>query len=280
MKKITLSKYAGFCQGVKRALDITNRVIQSGEKPLYMLGCLVHNEEVIRELDEKDIQIISDFKDIDRGTLIITAHGTGPKVKEQALKQKLKVIDATCPQVIKIYQIVKRFKNKGWQIIIVGDKEHIEVKGIQAWAGRKAIIISKPQEAQETIINPKRKAGLVSQSTQDVDNLEKIVAILQSQRPDIEIHKTICQATRQRQSSVKKLAKKNQLIVVIGSKTSANTKRLYEISKKINPQTYFVSTVAGLKPDWFEDITQIGVTAGASTPDRTIKEVIEKIRKF
>lgn len=280
MKEITLSKYAGFCQGVKRALAITNRVIESGEKPLYMLGSLVHNEGVVKELEEKGIQIISDFKNIDRGILIITAHGVGPKVKKQALKQKLKVVDATCPQVIKIHQIVKHLKNEGWQIIIVGDKEHIEVKGIQAWAGGEAVIISNPEEAQEIIINQKRKVGLVSQSTQDVDNLEKIMVILQSQRPDIKIYKTICQATRQRQSSVKELAKKNQLIVVIGSEASANTKRLYEISKKINLQTYLISTVAGLKPDWFEEITQIGVTAGASTSYRTIKEVIGRLKSF
>lgn len=280
MKKITLSKYAGFCEGVKRAIEITEKAVQSKTAPIYILGHLVHNQRVIKELQKKGVQTISDFNNKNKGTLIISAHGIGPKIKTQITQQGLKVIDTTCPKVIKIHQIVRLLKNKGYQIIVVGDKNHTEVKGIRGWAGEKAIVISSPQEAKKIKIKKQGKVGLVCQSTQEADNLEKISDVLKSQRPDIEIYDTICEPTKKRQSSIKDLAEKKEAIVAIGDQMSANSKRLYEIAKKINPKTYFISAASELKPRWFKSVNEIGITAGASTPDKAIKEVIEKLKKY
>lgn len=279
--EIEIAKNAGFCFGVKRALALIKDNVKKIKKPISMYGHLVHNEEVIKRLLAKGIKIIDNLEKIKRGTLIITAHGISPKIKEKLLKQQgLNLVDTTCPKVLLVQNIAKLLHKQSKQVLIFGDVDHQEVKGIKGAADDRAIVFSSEKEFKKINLDQKKKYGLVVQTTKDFEEFKKLEKKIKEKIKDIKIFNTICQATRQRQSEVRKLAKKHDLVLIVGSRTSANTTRLYEISQSINPDTYFVRTSQELKGKWFKNKKSIGITAGASTPDWIINEVVQKAQNI
>ncbi|PIU08694.1 MAG: 4-hydroxy-3-methylbut-2-enyl diphosphate reductase [Candidatus Moranbacteria bacterium CG_4_8_14_3_um_filter_34_16] len=284
--KIFLSQYAGFCSGVERAFDmVMNLDMEKVKKPVFILGALVHNDDVNRRIKEKGIAEIglkelrnSLFGEI--GTLIITAHGDGPEIFALAKEKGMNVIDTTCPKVIKVQRLAKAFSERGMRVVLAGDKNHKETLGIDSWGGKKSLIVSSPEDFSRLVFSPQEKIAVLSQTTQDKIFFEKICRKIKKNNPSAIIENTICLTSRNRQKEVKKLAKKNDAVVVIGSPHSANSKRLFEIARRINKKTFFVENVNQIEKKWFEGIDAVGVIAGASTPEWIIKEILEKIKKM
>ncbi|MCX6766420.1 MAG: 4-hydroxy-3-methylbut-2-enyl diphosphate reductase [Candidatus Moranbacteria bacterium] len=276
--KITLGKHSGFCFGVKRAYDLT--CVNSKDcDDVYILGKLVHNNDVCEDLYKRGIKEIKALSDIKEGTVIFTAHGVGPGFYEKASAKGLKIIDTTCPKVMKAQRIAKNFAGKKYQVIVFGDKDHKEVKSIFEWSGKKAKIVGSPTEAKRLKLDKAKKYCLVAQTTQNVEEFKKIIAFLRSNLKNFVFFNTICESTDDRQKEIRNLAKTNDVVVVIGGKDSANSKMLHKISKSINKKSYFVENSKQLKKNWFSDIKKIAVSAGASTPEWIIEEVINKIQK-
>jgi len=274
--KINLAKSAGFCFGVKRALDIASKTISS-RADVYMMGDIVHNEDVIKEIENAGIKKIKELKSVKNKRLLIRAHGVGIDLLSKARKLGYNIVDATCPMVKEIHGIAKKMEDKGYRIIIIGDKDHDEVQGIIGQLKAKPMVI---EDLNDVDFNKIKKAAVVVQSTQ---NMEKVARIAEKLKPlvsELKFFNTICKPTRLKQEEIKKMPLENDVMIIAGSKTSANTKRLYEIAKAINKRSYWVQSRQDIKPAWFKGARNVGVTAGASTPDRTIKEIIEYLQRI
>ena len=284
--KINLSQFAGFCDGVKRAYEMVSALnVARIPKPIYILGSLVHNPDVIKKVEEKGIQKIDyekflKAKEGEIGTLIITAHGVGPEIFQMAKKKKIKIIDTTCPKVIKVQRLAQIFSKRNYEIILIGDKGHKEVEGINAWGEKKAKIISAEKDLKKLKFSKNKKIAVMSQTTQDVNFFEKANKFIKKKNSHAEIFSTICLATHDRQEEIKKMAKKNDAIIIIGSKESANSTRLFEIAKEKNSKTYFIENSKQLEKKWFVGVEKVLVSAGASTPNWVIEEVVEKLNKY
>jgi 4-hydroxy-3-methylbut-2-enyl diphosphate reductase len=277
--KIKLAKSAGFCFGVKRALDIAFRAAKSGRK-VYMLGDIVHNEDVVREIEKSGIKKIGRLACGKNRTLLICAHGAPIDIFKKARESGYKIVDATCPMVRHIHRIAQRMERQGCRIIVIGDRNHVEVRGIVGQLKGKTIIIDGLKSLPKKTIKSIKKACVVVQSTQDLENALKIADFLKSHIKELRFFNTICTPTRSKQGEIKKMARQNEAMIIIGSKTSANTKRLYEISKSLNNRSYWVQSRKDIKPGWFAGIKTVGITAGASTPDDATEEVINYIKKI
>ncbi|MFA5777122.1 MAG: 4-hydroxy-3-methylbut-2-enyl diphosphate reductase [Parcubacteria group bacterium] len=289
--KITLSQYAGFCDGVKRAYDIALKISKDKKvkKPIFVLGSLVHNNDVVRKIEKMGIGKISFDGNIDKffssnkrkiGTLIVTAHGIGPKFYKLAKEKNIDVIDTTCPKVIKVQRLAKLYSDRNYQVIIIGEKMHKEVKGIFEWSNEKAIIIDNEKDIKNIKLNPKKKIAIISQTTQSEDFVKKISDMIRKEYPkSTEIFDTLCLTTRDRQGEVKEMAKNNDVIIIIGSPDSANSTHLWKIAKKINSRSYFVKRAGDIKKNWFENAKKIGISAGASTPLWIIERVCNFAKK-
>jgi 4-hydroxy-3-methylbut-2-enyl diphosphate reductase len=287
--KITLSEFAGFCEGVQRAYDIVEKIAQDPEvkKPIYVLGSLVHNADVVEKVEKMGVQKVHVEGPLDEffekikgkvGTLVITAHGIGPEIYELAKAHGVPLIDTTCPRVIKVQRLAKLFFDRGTQIVMIGEKNHKEVKGIFEWASKKAILIETDEDLCGFVADPKKKLAILSQTTQDQEFVQRAAENIKKKYPQAEIVDSICMTTHHRQSEISELAQKNDVVVVIGSPESANSNRLWEIAERINPKSYFIEKVDGLDEKWFIGAKNVAVTAGASTPEWIIDEVIEKIK--
>ncbi|MGE4357113.1 MAG: 4-hydroxy-3-methylbut-2-enyl diphosphate reductase [Candidatus Omnitrophota bacterium] len=277
--KINLAKSAGFCFGVKRAIEIA-RKIALNNKRVFILGDIVHNEEISQEITSWGVKKIKNLTRGEGKILLIRAHGAGKEVFRKARKLGYKIVDATCPMVKEIHKIAKREEKKGRKIIIIGDENHDEVLGIVGQLEKKTLIIDPRRKIDREELKGIKKASVVVQSTQNMEEVEKIKGILEKHIKDLRFFNTICNPTRIKQKEIKTLPKMNDLVIIIGSKTSANTKRLYEIASRINRNTYWISNHTELKAEWFKGVNSVGITAGASTPERTIKKVIEGIEKI
>lgn len=277
--KINLARSAGFCFGVKRALHIALETAAS-QKKIYVLGDIVHNEEVVRQVAEKGIKKIQRLADGKNKVLLIRAHGAGAATIEKALHAGYKIIDATCPMVREIHKIARHMENKNRTILIIGDKNHDEVRGIIGQLKRRSFIIDSKQDLPIERIRKIKKACVVVQSTQNLDKVLEIVEVLRSYLKDLKFFNTICRPTRVKQQEIKRMPLENDVMIIIGSKASANTRRLFEISKSLNPRTYWVTSIREIKQDWFRKAKSVGVTAGASTPDTTTQDIIRYLKKI
>ncbi|MCF7887897.1 MAG: 4-hydroxy-3-methylbut-2-enyl diphosphate reductase [Candidatus Omnitrophica bacterium] len=277
--KINIAKSAGFCVGVKRALAIADETAKSCAK-IDMLGDIVHNEEVVRQIKKIGIKKINKLTNGKNKTLLVRAHGAPKSTYQKAKKLGYKIIDATCPMVKEIHQIAKKYQKKGYKIIIVGDKKHDEVQGIVGQLDKRPLVLSPKTKIKEKMLRGLKKAVVISQSTQNIAEVKNIVGKIKKYIPHLQFIDTICKPTRQKQNEVKTIPYNNDLILIIGSKASANTKRLYQISKKINPRTYWIENDKKINPRWFKGIKSVGITAGASTPENIIKSVVEKIKNL
>lgn len=275
--KINLAKSAGFCFGVRRALNIAFNAVKSDTK-IQMLGDIVHNEDVVKTINNLGIEKIRELKKVKNKTLLIRAHGMPLETFGKAHRLGYKIIDATCPMVKEIHKTAKDAELKGYRIIVIGDKNHDEVKGIIGQLNNKAIVIDKPKNIPLKKIKIIKKAAVVVQSTQNIENALEIVRKLKKYIKNLRFYNTICRPTRIKQHEIRIMPLKNDIMIVIGSKTSANTKRLYEISKSLNKRSFWIQSKADIKPEWLRNVKTVGITAGASTPDYTTKKVIELIK--
>lgn len=271
--KITLAENSGFCFGVRRALNTVN-AIKNKRGGVYILGQLIHNPQVVGELRKKGIRIIENVDDIKKGTIVVSAHGVPDKLIKKAKTKGLRIIDTTCPLVKKVHNITKNMEKAGYNIIIFGDEEHTEVKGIKG--NLKNVSVSKDMSKLRKLVKNK-KSGIVSQTTQDIEKFKKVVDSLKMVNKKLLIEDTICKATKLRQKNSERLAKKVDLMIVIGGYNSANTKRLAQICSKI-VNTKHIETADELKKGWFDNKKHVGVTAGASTPYWIINKVLEVIK--
>ena len=278
MAKIIKAESAGFCFGVRRAIKISQEAAKIFKKRgVFMLGDVVHNELVVRKLQSWGIKKVESIKSIPAGAiLIIKAHGAGPRVYKESKRKKLKVIDATCPMVKDIHKKAVLLEKRGYKVIIIGDKAHEEVKGICGYI-KSYCIISSPKDvkALPPLVD---KAGIVCQSTQDPENVASIIKKIIPRCREILFFNTICNPTLQHQKEAQEISKKTDAMFVLGSKKSANTKRLYKICKKINPRTYWITGDTPLEKNILRGVKTIGITAGASTPDFVIEEFKKNIR--
>jgi 4-hydroxy-3-methylbut-2-enyl diphosphate reductase len=277
--EINLAKSAGFCFGVKRAVDIASEIVESG-KPVYMLGDIVHNEEVVKNLARQGIRRVKNLSRRKKGVLLVAAHGTTADLFGKAKQYGYEIVDATCPMVKEIHKIVIEMDKQGYRIIIIGDKTHAEVIGIAGQIKNKSIIIEDIDELDSQKLDGIKKAAVVIQSTQDSEKISKIKDILEKRIGDLKFFNTVCAPTRIKQKEIRTLPKENDVVIVIGSKKSANTKRLYQIAKSINKNTYWINNKDEIKRNWFKNAESVGVTAGASTPFESIRSVTERIKSI
>ena len=274
--KVTLARGSGFCFGVRDAVKMAHESA-SDYGNVYMLGDIVHNEHVVKHLDESGVVVVDKLTDVKDAPVLFRAHGTSTEVWDNARKMGINIIDATCPLVTQIHEEAKELEKEGRQIFIIGDHGHDEVIGISSQV-ENATILSKPEEAMS--LRKMKKVGVVSQSTQTIENVQEIINILITKATDFRFINTICFPTTRNQEAIKDLATKNDIMIIIGSYTSANTKRLTSISKKINNDTHQVQTADELLEEWFEGKDTVGVSAGASTPDQLIQKVISKLNEI
>ena len=269
--KTILAPKAGFCFGVKRALDLAMHTAQQEEKPIYTLGPLIHSPQVVEDLSQKGLKVVQDIEDIPEGVIIVRSHGVGPEVFERARDRGLKVIDATCPFVKKAQELAKKLNEQGYQVIVVGDKEHPEVTGILGWTGNQGIVAETPQQAEN--MPAMKKIGIISQTTQPEENFNKIVSVLQQKADNTITYNTICHATRDRQDAAVELARSVHVMIVVGGKNSANTHKLARLCADTGTPTYHIETAGEIDRKWLSGMELVGITAGASTPDWIIEEV-------
>jgi len=277
--QITVAKRAGYCFGVRDAVNMAHSAAEKhGE--VYMLGSIVHNEKVVSDLEKSGAKIVKSLDDVpENSPILFRAHGTVPQLWEDAKKKDMNIIDATCPLVYEIHHEVKKLSKNGRKIIVIGDHGHDEVIAIASQV-EKSIIVSSADEARS--LKKMKKAGVVCQSTQAIENVQGIINVLMEKVFDLHFVNTICFPTKRNHTEVKELAKNHDVMIIIGSFTSANSKRLTELSTEINKNSYQVTDEGDLKPKWFENKNRIGISAGASTPDYLIESVkrgIEKIYK-
>lgn len=274
--KINLAKSAGFCFGVKRALAIALTVASRGRE-VYMLGDIVHNEDVIKQIENAGLHKIDTPVKGRNKTLLIRAHGESLATFQKAKSLGYKIIDATCPMVKEIHKIARDAEKNGYRIIVIGDKKHDEVHGITGQLKNKAIVIDEIKKIPLKNIKTLKKAAIVVQSTQNNEKVLKIVEVLKRYIKDLLFFNTICNPTRIKQAEIKTLPLKNDVMIIIGSKNSANTRRLFEISKSLNKRSYWVASKKEIEPWWFRKAKSVGISAGASTPEATIQEVVKYI---
>ncbi len=275
--KIILAKTAGFCFGVNNAVSIAYNLLENKQDKIYMLGSIIHNEQVVDDLKQKGIIKISDICEADEeGKIIVRAHGVSPDIYEEAGNRHQRIIDATCPYVNKIQKLVSEKQKEGYTIVIAGDRNHPEVQGINGWCSNKALIADNPDEV-ELFPDIEEPVCLVAQTTITKEKFESIYYKLKEKCKNVLKFDTICNATSSRQEEAAEIARISDMMLVIGSKKSSNTQKLVEICKKYCVETYLIETYGDLPPINIQKIKTLGITAGASTPERIIEEVIEKM---
>ena len=275
--KVLLAKDAGYCFGVRDAVNLAYETAEK-EGEVYMLGHIVHNENVVTELEKTGTKVIDDLNEVPNNKpILFRAHGTVPKVWDEAEKKGINIVDATCPLVTEIHDEVRKLATENRRIIIIGDHGHDEVNGIMEQV-QDSIVVANPEEAKK--LRKMKKAGVVSQSTQMIENVQDIINILMTKVFDLRFVNTICFPTRRNHEQIKSLAELSDIMIVIGSFTSANSKRLTELAKERNERTYQVTCANDLDSDWFQQSDTVGVSAGASTPDNIIESVTTTIKSF
>ena len=274
--KIIQAKNAGFCFGVNRAMKLAFEAAASNVNPIYSLGPLIHNPQQVELLTRKGVHVISSLNSLNPGdTLIIRSHGISPSVLEEAKAKRLKVVDATCPFVLKAQKLAQRLDVEGYQVIIVGEGDHPEVIGIMGFAGNEAQVVEKASDVHNLPI--RKRVGIVAQTTQSFDNFRDVVCTLLGKSDELKVFNTICHATTHSQEAALDIAKKVDLMIVIGGRNSANTSRLAFLCAQSGVPTRHIETASELQMSWLENKATVGVTAGASTPEWIIEGVINKL---
>jgi 4-hydroxy-3-methylbut-2-enyl diphosphate reductase len=275
--EIVLAKQAGFCFGVKRATQMAFEAAGKGGKT-FTLGPIIHSPQVVQRLEEMGVKVLHRLDDLDNGVIIIRSHGVTSEELETAVLKELEIVDATCPFVKKAQEHVKSLSESGYEVVVVGDADHPEVQGIVSYGVGKVYVVGSGEEAAR--LPRMGKVGVVAQTTQSFENLQNVVVECLKKGGEIRVFHTICDATAVRQEEAKELAQLVDCMVVIGGYNSANTRRLAEVCKELQPRTHHIETAQQLVPGWFNKADRVGVTAGASTPKWLIDEVLERIEEI
>lgn len=279
--EITVAKSAGFCFGVQRAVDAVYDLLKENSSDIYSIGPLIHNEIVTKDLKNKGLIEINDYdeiKNLKNKKVIIRTHGIEKQVYDLLKSNNNSIVDLTCPFVSKIHKLVEEYSENGYKIIVIGDKEHPEVKGIVSYAKNDIYVVISEEDIKNLKIDRNDKVFLVFQTTTNAENAQKLVDILRDLFYNSRLVNTICNATQNRQDEVKILAETCDVMLIIGSNTSSNTRKLYEISKKYCENTYLLNSVDDIKNIKKEKSVKIGVSAGASTPKYLIEEILNNVR--
>ena len=281
--QVELAKSAGFCFGVQRAVDTVYKQIEenSAEK-IYTYGPIIHNEEVIKDMEKKGVEVIlseEERKQIESGIVIIRSHGVPKRICDLLDENGVRYVDATCPFVKKIHRIVEEKSRDGYHIVIIGNREHPEVMGIEGWAQGPATIIQTEEEARAFELVPEsEKVCVVAQTTFNYNKFQDLVEIISKKSYDVSVLNTICGATRERQTEARSIAEEVDAMIVIGDKHSSNTQKLFEICKGACKDTYYIQTLDDLDLNQLGSVETVGITAGASTPNNIIEEVQNNVR--
>lgn len=273
--KIKVAEQAGYCYGVERALRMTGEAAESRRKPIHTLGPIIHNPQVVEGFAAKGVRQVSDISEVGNGTIIVRTHGVDPVVIEQGRAKGLAIVDATCPFVAKAQQRAAELVAEGYNLIIIGEKEHPEVIGILAHAQGKALVMERVDDVSQVRVG--RRLGVVVQTTQSLENFQQVVAVLAAKAPELKVFNTICNATTRRQQAAEKLAEEADIMIVVGGKNSANTSRLAQICRATGTVTHHIETAKELDSAWFKGAKVVGLTAGASTPEWLLKEVLQTL---
>jgi len=273
--EIILADKAGFCFGVKRAINTAFKAAGAGRT--YCFGPLIHNPQEVERLRKEGVETVDDFSHLKPGdSLIIRSHGVPPKVLQKAKDQGLTIIDLTCPFVAKAQQHAENLSNEGYQVVVVGEKEHPEVQSIIGYAGDNAVVVEKPGEIDG--LNLSGRIGVVAQTTQSYGNFSEIVLRLLRLSKELKVFNTICSSTKERQDAARVLASRVDVMIVVGGRNSANTSRLVSLCREAGKPTYHVEIVDEIQQEWLNGVASVGVTAGASTPGWIIDAVINRLR--
>ena len=275
--QVKLAKTAGFCFGVHRAVEtVYNELKKNRDSKIYTYGPIIHNEEVIKDMESRGITVLRSEEELWQvrdGIVIIRSHGVPKAICDRLDEKGIPYMDATCPFVKKIHKIVMEESRKGAHIIIIGNSAHPEVEGIKGWAGDKVTVIQTAEEAKSFSAEENQKICIVSQTTYNYNKFKELVEIISEKRYDITVLNTICSATKERQEEAGSIAKEADAMIVIGDKHSSNTQKLFEICKNACNNTYYIQTLDDLDVNQLRSVETVGITAGASTPNNIIEEV-------
>lgn len=278
--KVKIAKNAGFCFGVKRAMNMAWSELEEREDGIYALGPLIHNKQAVSKYEKNGLKTVNDLNEIPSNeSVIIRSHGVGEAVYIQSKKQNITVIDTTCPFVTKIHKLAKDYKDKGYEIIVIGDKNHPEVIGINGWCNYEAIIVKSEEEIDHVDFDNDKKYCVVAQTTINLESYDTIVKKLSEKLNDVIFKNTICSATKERQYSARELSHEVECMIVIGGKHSSNTQKLVQICSEIVP-TFAIETKEDLNVNDLKSYNIVGITAGASTPNWIIDDVISYIESI
>ena len=279
--EVIVAKTAGFCFGVKRAVDKVYEQIEKGGSPIYTYGPIIHNEEVVKDLEAKGVRVLETEEELaalERGVVIIRSHGVGRHIYELLDRPGITVVDATCPFVKKIHRIVEEQNAAGRRVIIVGNEEHPEVQGIKGWGDTNTLVIESAEKLDDFHIPEEERLCMVAQTTFNYNKFQVIVEKILKKGYDILVLNTICNATQERQVEGKQIAASVDAMIVIGGQSSSNTRKLYEICSSECENTYFIQTLDDLDLQSVSSVRSVGITAGASTPNYIIEEVHTNVR--
>ena len=280
--EVIRAKSAGFCFGVKRAVDtVYEQVEKQMGKQIYTYGPIIHNEEVVKDMEAHGVKVLhseEELKGLEEGLVIIRSHGVPKRICDLMDEKGIEYVDATCPFVKRIHKIVAEESKKGSRIIIIGNPDHPEVEGIRGWAGENVTVIKNAEEAEKFENTTSERICIVSQTTYNYNKFQYIVEIFEKKGYNDSVVNTICNATEERQRSAKAIAAEADVMIVIGGKHSSNSRKLYEICQRECVHTYFIQTLDDLHLDLPKAVRLVGITAGASTPNKLIEEVQNYVR--
>ncbi len=282
-KKLLLAKPRGFCAGVERAIGVVNMALELYGAPVYVRKEIVHNKHVIEELAAKGAVFVEELSEVPEGAVVIfSAHGVAPEVRTDALEKRLKVIDATCPLVTKVHLEAIRFASERRSVVLVGHAGHDEIIGTMGEVPGRIHLVGSAKEAQQVQVSDPERVALATQTTLGVDDTREIIEVLRRRFPKIVAPSTddICYATQNRQDAVKALARAAQLVLVIGSDNSSNSRRLREVAESTGARAYLIEDASKIDPAWLEDVERVAITAGASAPEYLVQEVLDYFRSM
>ena len=272
--KILKTKNIGFCFGVKRAVKMALKEAEAKKDTVYTIGPIIHNPQMVNILKQKGVIPVNDVFQIKNGTVVFRTHGIKKEEEEYIRKTGLRIIDTTCPFVKRVRKHAMYLKKKGYKVVIVGDKNHPEVKSVLSYLDNDGIVLQEPLGLNE------KKVGIVSQTTLDKNTFVNIVKQLIGGVEELRIYNTICESTEIRQKEAVVLSGKVDMMLVVGGKNSSNTTKLYKVVHKVQPNTHHIETENNIKPEWFKDIHTVGITGGASTPDLIIDIVERRVKNL
>ncbi len=272
---IEIAENAGFCYGVMRAIEIADRALEKHNK-IYSFGPIIHNPQVVEEYEKRGLKVVESIDEI-KGPVLIRSHGISPQVHDKLKEKGYEIIDATCPFVKEAQRYAKQLYDEGYKVVIFGDKDHPEVKAHKGFTEYTALVINSEKEAENIKAT---RVGVVCQTTQSVERFGRVIGCLSKRIRELKVFNTICDATEKRQKAARELASRSELMIVIGGKNSANTRKLYEICKETAKKAYHIETEKEIDPAWFKGVERVGITAGASTPSYLIQRIYNYIKSL